>query len=62
MGGRECLHRLRELDSTVRVLIATGYTINGSAQELVSEGALGVVEKPFNIEELAIVVREALDG
>jgi DNA-binding NtrC family response regulator len=61
MGGRECLHRLRELDPQVKVLIATGYTINGSAQILVSEGALGVVEKPFNIEELAIMVRKALD-
>jgi two-component system cell cycle sensor histidine kinase/response regulator CckA len=62
MGGRECLHRLRELDSTVRVLIATGYTINGSARELVSEGALGVVEKPFNVQELTTTVRAALDG
>jgi CheY-like chemotaxis protein len=62
MGGRECLHRLQELDPAARVLISTGYTVNGSVRELMSEGALGVVEKPFNIEDLAAMVRAALDG
>jgi two-component system cell cycle sensor histidine kinase/response regulator CckA len=61
MGGQECLRRLRELDPQVRVLISTGYTARGLAQELVAEGALGVVEKPFRIRDFAIAVRAALD-
>jgi PAS domain S-box-containing protein len=61
MGGRECLRRLREMDPGVRVLISTGYTVNGSAQQLVAEGALGVVEKPFQLYDFAAAVRAALD-
>jgi two-component system cell cycle sensor histidine kinase/response regulator CckA len=61
MGGFECLRRLRELDPRVRVLISTGYTARGLAQELVAEGALGVVEKPFQIHDFATAVRGALD-
>jgi len=61
MGGQECLRRLRELDPQVRVLISTGYTVKGLAQELVAEGALGVVEKPFRIQDFATAVRAALD-
>jgi two-component system cell cycle sensor histidine kinase/response regulator CckA len=61
MGGRECLRRLRELDPKVKVLISTGYTVNGSVRELMSEGALGVVDKPFNIKDLASMVWAALD-
>jgi two-component system cell cycle sensor histidine kinase/response regulator CckA len=61
MDGRECLRRLRELDPRVRVLISTGYTVRGLAQELVAEGALGVVEKPFRIRDFAVAVRAALD-
>jgi two-component system cell cycle sensor histidine kinase/response regulator CckA len=61
MDGQECLRRLRELDPRVRVLISTGYTARGLAQELVAEGALGVVEKPFQIRDFAAAVRAALD-
>jgi PAS domain S-box-containing protein len=61
MRGRECLRRLQKLDPQVRVLISTGYTANSSAQEMVSEGALGVVEKPFLLQDFAIAVRMALD-
>jgi signal transduction histidine kinase len=61
MGGRECLQRLLEIDLQVKVLISTGYTADNSAQELVAEGALGVVEKPFRIRDFAVAVRAALD-
>ncbi len=61
MGGRECLRRLQELDPQVKVLISTGYTADDSAQKLIAEGALGVVEKPFQLQDFAIAVRAALD-
>jgi PAS domain S-box-containing protein len=61
MGGQECLRRLQELDPQVKVLISTGYTAKGLAQELVAEGALGVVEKPFPPQDFAAVVRRVLD-
>jgi signal transduction histidine kinase/CheY-like chemotaxis protein len=61
MNGRECLRRLLEMDPRVKVLISTGYTADNSAQELVAEGALGVVEKPFRIRDFAVAVRAALD-
>jgi CheY-like chemotaxis protein len=62
MGGLECLHRLRELDPQVKVLIGTGYTATGLAQKLVAEGALGVVEKRFQIQDFATAVRTTIDG
>jgi PAS domain S-box-containing protein len=61
MSGLECLRRLREMDPQVKVLISTGYTAKGVAQELVAEGALGVVEKPFRIQDFATAVRAAID-
>jgi PAS domain S-box-containing protein len=61
MGGRQCLRRLRDLDPQVKVLISTGYPANSLAQKLVAEGALGVVEKPFLLQDFAVAVREVLD-
>jgi CheY-like chemotaxis protein len=62
MGGQECLRRLRELDPQVKVLISTGYTAKGLAQELLAGGALAVVEKPFRIRDFATAVRTTIDG
>jgi signal transduction histidine kinase/ActR/RegA family two-component response regulator len=61
MGGRECLQRLRELDPQVKVLISTGHTAKGLAKELMAEGALEVVEKPFQIQDFATAVRKTMD-
>jgi DNA-binding NtrC family response regulator len=49
------------LDPQVKVLISTGYTANSSAQKLVSQGAVGIVEKPFLLQYFATTVRTALD-
>jgi two-component system cell cycle sensor histidine kinase/response regulator CckA len=61
MSGLECLRRLREMDPQVKVLISTGYTARDLAQELVAEGALGVVGKPFQVQDFATAVRGAID-
>jgi PAS domain S-box-containing protein len=60
MGGRECLRLLRKADEHARVLIVTGHIMDSSAQELLSEGALGIVEKPFNQWALVAKVQNAL--
>jgi CheY-like chemotaxis protein len=62
MGGRECLARLRKVDPNARVLIATGYTSDGSAQELLREGALAIVEKPLDLQALTERIGGILDG
>lgn len=45
----------------VKVLMSTCYMAKGLAQELVAEGALGVVERPFRLQDFATAVRAALD-
>jgi two-component system cell cycle sensor histidine kinase/response regulator CckA len=60
MGGRECLAHLRRKSTGVRVLITTGYTSDGSAQELLHEGALGIVEKPLDLKSFAEKVQNIL--
>jgi PAS domain S-box-containing protein len=60
MGGRECLAHLRAKQPGVRVLVTTGYTSDGSAHELLSEGALGIIEKPLDLAAFAEKVQETL--
>jgi len=49
MGGRECFENMRMVNPNVKVLIITGYTVDGSAQDFLKEGAVGLIEKPFDL-------------
>ncbi len=53
MGGPECFAKLRK-QSSVPVLVATGYAVDAEAQELVAQGA-ALIEKPF---PSAVLLRE----
>jgi PAS domain S-box-containing protein len=60
MGGRECFRALREMDPGVRAVLSTGYGEDGEAREIVQEGMVGLVLKPFSRAALAATVSEAL--
>ena len=60
MDGRECFRALRQMDPDVRAILSTGYGADGEAREVVQEGMVGLVLKPFSKSALAATVREAL--
>ena len=61
MGGQECLERLLELDPEIKVIISSGYAMNGSVSRALETGAAGFVPKPYNKSELLQKVRQVLD-
>ena len=61
MGGGETFDRLRAMDPGVRVILSSGYSINGKATEILDRGCRGFIQKPFNLEGLSMKIRQALD-
>ncbi|NWF98354.1 MAG: response regulator, partial [Nitrospirae bacterium] len=61
MSGRETLEKLLELNKNVKVLLSSGYSMNGEASTLLKLGCKGFIQKPFRIEELTRKIREVLD-
>jgi CheY-like chemotaxis protein len=61
MGGGETYDRLREIDGDVKVILSSGYSIEGKAKEIMDRGRSGFIQKPFSMEELSRKVRELLD-
>ena len=61
MGGHKCLKELISLDPEVRVLIISGYSLNGQLKDIMASGAAGFVPKPFSISDLLTNIRTALD-
>jgi len=62
LGGEEVFLKMKEMDPGVHVLVSSGYSQEGKAQEILSGGALGFVQKPFHVRDLISQVRQGLDG
>ncbi len=61
MGGGETYDKLKETNPDIKVLLSSGYSINGQATEILKRGCNGFIQKPFNIGELSKKIREILD-
>ncbi len=60
MDGREAFGELRRIDPDAPVLLASGYSIEEHAAELIEKGARGFLEKPFNADELSQGIASAM--
>jgi PAS domain S-box-containing protein len=60
MGGRECLRQMLAIDPRARVVISSGFSADGTVHEILREGAVDYIQKPYDIDVLARVVRDAL--
>ena len=61
MSGGETFDKLRAVNPHVKVVLSSGYSINGQATEIMQRGCNGFIQKPFNIKELSQKIREVLD-
>ncbi len=62
MGGGETYDRLKRIDGGVKVILSSGYSLAGEAQEIMDRGCDGFIQKPFTMEKLSLKVREAMDA
>ena len=60
MGGRELFDGLKTLDPEVKVLLSSGYSIDGQASSIIARGCRGFIQKPFSVNDLAAKIREVI--
>jgi two-component system cell cycle sensor histidine kinase/response regulator CckA len=62
MNGGETYDQLKKINPNIKVLLSSGYSINGKAQEILDRGCDGFIQKPFHLNELSQRLREILDN
>lgn len=62
LDGRAAFARLKEIDPDVKVLLSTGYTDDPATEELLGEGARGLLQKPYQPDQLVEAIRTAIDA
>jgi two-component system, NtrC family, response regulator AtoC len=61
INGLEVLQRLKELDEDIIVIMVTAQGGLETAVNTMRHGAYDYINKPFNLDELSIVIRKALE-
>ncbi|MDJ0839204.1 MAG: PAS domain S-box protein [Acidobacteriota bacterium] len=61
MGGREALIKLKEIDPNVRILIASGYSLDLESRDFFEKGGVsGFIQKPYLMADFSKIIAEIL--
>lgn len=62
MSGRKIFEKLQSFDPEIKVILSSGYSLNGQAEQILSKGCNGFIQKPFTTEKLSQKIRDILDA
>jgi two-component system cell cycle sensor histidine kinase/response regulator CckA len=61
LSGGKVYDELKEINADVKILLSSGYSIDGQASAILQRGCNGFIHKPFSINELSGKLREILE-
>ena len=62
INGRNLYPLIMKARSNLKVIVCSGYSIDGPAREILDEGAQDFIQKPFSIATLSEKLKEVLEG
>jgi two-component system, cell cycle sensor histidine kinase and response regulator CckA len=60
MGGGETFDNLKAINPDIKVLLSSGYSINGQAAKILERGCDGFIQKPFNLNQLSETIQKII--
>ena len=60
MGGGEVYDKIKKINPDVKVLLSSGYSIDGKATDILNRGCDGFIQKPFSPEAFLAKVKKYL--
>ena len=60
LGGRETFDALRKIQPDALILLASGYSLDGEAREMLAHGRAAFLQKPFDLMELSARIADIL--
>jgi CheY-like chemotaxis protein len=61
MNGRQALAEIKKIQESSKILISTGYTVDGEIEDLLNKGCQAFIQKPFSLNEFSHAIRKILD-
>ncbi|MFH1673169.1 MAG: response regulator [Pseudomonadota bacterium] len=62
MGGGEVYDLLKAINPDVKVLLCSGYSLDGQAMTILDRGCNGFIQKPFDVKQLSGKIRAVIES
>jgi len=62
MDGHSAFEKMIKIKPELKVLVASGYSQNGSVEEILAKGAHGFIQKPYSLENIAAKIRQVMQA
>ncbi len=60
-SGGEIFDEIKKINPYAKVLLSSGYSLNGQATKIIERGCDGFIQKPFSIGDISKQLRKILD-
>ncbi len=60
LGGGEVFDRIKKIRPGLKVLLSSGYSVDGEATEILNRGCAGFIQKPFDMKSLSVKIKEII--
>ncbi len=61
MSGKDVYQRLRQINPQAKVMLYSGHSLGQDVYELLEEGALGYIQKPYSLSEFSKKIADVLN-
>jgi len=62
MGGQAIYPLLMKARPNLKVIVCSGYSLDGPAQEILNAGAEAFIQKPFSVAKISAKLKEVLEA
>ena len=62
MGGGEAIDLIRAINPSAKVMLCSGYSLDGAVEAIMKKGVQIFLKKPFKLKDFCQKIRDALDG
>ena len=61
MNGRQTYDRLKKINPQIKILLSSGYSLDGDAQDILKGSSDDFIQKPFNVKILSRKIKQFLN-
>jgi CheY-like chemotaxis protein len=60
MSGSQAVEALKTIDPEVKIILSSGYSLEGEVKKVMETGCRGFIQKPYIVSELSAIVHQIL--
>jgi two-component system, cell cycle sensor histidine kinase and response regulator CckA len=62
IGGGEAIDQIKSINPQAKIILSSGFSLNGEAREVMNRGARAFIQKPFLMDDLSKIIKEVLEA